>query len=120
MKNKIKLDLYYENNTKEGFFAIDMQKVKRTNRIVCGDILDILDHLGYDVEFQQHYQEEQVKIKTPVEYYIENIFNIIGDDAINKLSTEQINQIHQLSKKAKELEKENATKNDSSEQNSET
>jgi hypothetical protein len=104
MKNKIKLDLYYENNTKEGFFAIDMQKVKRTNRIVCGDILDILDHLGYDVEFEQHYQEEE--IKNPLEYYIENIFNIMGDDVLNKLSTEQVNQIAELSKKAKEMEKE--------------
>jgi L-serine deaminase len=89
-----------------------MQKVKRTNRIVCGEILDILAHLGYEVEFNQHHQEEEIKLKTPVEYYIENIFDIMGDDVINKLSVEQINEIHQLSKKAKELEKENVTDED--------
>jgi hypothetical protein len=40
-----------------------------------------------------------------VEFYLDKIFDIIGDDILDKLSIEQINKIHNLSKQAKEMEK---------------
>jgi hypothetical protein len=46
------------------------------------------------------------KQQTAVEFYLDNIFNIIGDDIINKLTHEQLHQISDLSKQAKEMEKE--------------
>jgi hypothetical protein len=45
------------------------------------------------------------KQQTAVEFYLGNIFDIIGDDILDKLSIEQINKIHNLSKQAKEMEK---------------
>jgi hypothetical protein len=46
------------------------------------------------------------KQQTAVEFYLDKIFDIIGDDILDKLSIEQINKIHDLSKQAKEMEKE--------------
>lgn len=46
------------------------------------------------------------KQQTAVEFYLSKIFDIIGDDILDKLSIEQINKIHDLSKQAKEMEKE--------------
>jgi len=46
------------------------------------------------------------KQQTAVEFYLSKIFDIIGDDILDKLSIEQINKIHDLSLQAKEMEKE--------------
>ena len=46
------------------------------------------------------------KKRTAVEFYIREIFDILGDDIINILNIEKINQINNLSDKAKEIEKE--------------
>jgi hypothetical protein len=43
---------------------------------------------------------------TAVEFYLDKVFDIIGDAILDKLSIEQINKIHDLSKQAKEMEKE--------------
>jgi hypothetical protein len=40
-----------------------------------------------------------------VEFYLSKIFDIIGDDILDKLSIEQINKIHDLSIQAKEMQK---------------
>ena len=45
------------------------------------------------------------KQQTAVEFYLSKIFDIIGDDILDKLSIEQINKIHDLSLQAKEMEK---------------
>jgi hypothetical protein len=44
------------------------------------------------------------KQQTAVEFYLDKIFDIIGDDILDKLSIEQINKIHDLSIQAKEME----------------
>ena len=46
------------------------------------------------------------KQQTAVKFYLSQIFDIIGDDVLDKLSIEQINKIHDLSLQAKEMEKE--------------
>jgi hypothetical protein len=46
------------------------------------------------------------KQQTAVEFYLDKIFDIIRNDILDKLSIEQINKIHDLSKQAKEMEKE--------------
>ncbi len=46
------------------------------------------------------------KQQTAVEFYLDKVFDIIGDAILDKLSIEQINQIHDLSIQAKEMEKE--------------
>jgi len=46
------------------------------------------------------------KQQTPVEFYLDKVFDIIGDAILDKLSIEQINKIHDLSLQAKEIEKE--------------
>ncbi len=46
------------------------------------------------------------KQQTAVEFYLDKVFNIIGDAILDKLSIEQINKIHDLSLQAKEMEKE--------------
>jgi len=46
------------------------------------------------------------KKQTALEFYIREIFDILGDDIINILNIEKINQINNLSDKAKEIEKE--------------
>jgi hypothetical protein len=46
------------------------------------------------------------KQQTAVEFYLDNVFDIIGDAILYKLSIEQINKIHDLSLQAKEMEKE--------------
>jgi hypothetical protein len=46
------------------------------------------------------------KQQTAVEFYLDKVFDIIGDDILDKLSIEQINKIHDLSLQAKEMEKE--------------
>ena len=46
------------------------------------------------------------KQQTAVEFYLDKIFEIIGDAILDKLSIEQINKIHDLSIQAKEMEKE--------------
>ena len=43
---------------------------------------------------------------TAVEFYLDKVFDIIGDAILDKLSIEQINKIHDLSLQAKEMEKE--------------
>jgi hypothetical protein len=48
------------------------------------------------------------KQQTAVEFYLDKIFDIIGDAILDKLSIEQINKIHDLSLQAKEMEKEQA------------
>lgn len=104
-KKKIELVVWYGNDTKQGFIEIDGVKIKESNRVVFGPVLDILEHLEYEVKFKQCHQKEEITPKSPVEFYIHNIFNIIGDDVINKLSIQQMNEIHKLSKEAKEMEK---------------
>jgi hypothetical protein len=42
---------------------------------------------------------------TAVEFYLDKVFDIIGDAILDKLSIEQINKIHDLSLQAKEMEK---------------
>ena len=44
------------------------------------------------------------KQRTAVEFYLDKIFDIIGDAILDKLSIEQINKIHDLSLQAKEME----------------
>ena len=46
------------------------------------------------------------KQQTAVEFYLDKVFDIIGDAILDKLSIEQINTIHDLSLQAKEMEKE--------------
>ena len=46
------------------------------------------------------------KQQTAVEFYLDKVFDIIGDAILDKLSIEQINKIHDLSLQAKEMEKE--------------
>ena len=46
------------------------------------------------------------KQQTAVKFYLGQIFDIIGDAILDKLSIEQINKIHDLSIQAKEMEKE--------------
>ena len=46
------------------------------------------------------------KKQTAVEFYLDNVFNIIGDAILDKLSIEQINKIHDLSLQAKAMHKE--------------
>jgi hypothetical protein len=46
------------------------------------------------------------KQQTAVEFYLDKLFDIIGDAILDKLSIEQINKIHDLSIQAKEMEKE--------------
>jgi hypothetical protein len=46
------------------------------------------------------------KQQTAVKFYLDKIFDIIGDAILDKLSIEQINKIHDLSLQAKEMEKE--------------
>ena len=43
---------------------------------------------------------------TAVEFYLDKVFDIIGDAILDKLSIEQINKIHDLSLQAKEIGKE--------------
>ena len=50
------------------------------------------------------------KQQTAVEFYLDKVFDIIGDAILDKLSIEQINKIHDLSKQAKEMEKERMIK----------
>jgi hypothetical protein len=50
------------------------------------------------------------KQQTAVEFYIDKIFDIIGDAILDKLSIEQINKIHDLSLQAKEIQKEQIAK----------
>jgi hypothetical protein len=45
------------------------------------------------------------KQQTAVEFYLDKLFDIIGDAILDKLSIEQINKIHDLSIQAKEIEK---------------
>jgi hypothetical protein len=45
------------------------------------------------------------KKQTAVEFYLDKVFDIIGDDILDELSIEQINKIHDLSLQAKEIEK---------------
>jgi hypothetical protein len=45
------------------------------------------------------------KQQTAVKFYLSQIFDIIGDAILDKLSIEQINKIHDLSLQAKEMEK---------------
>jgi hypothetical protein len=46
------------------------------------------------------------KQQTAVEFYLDKVFDIIGDAILDKLSIEQINKIHDLSLQTKEMEKE--------------
>jgi hypothetical protein len=46
------------------------------------------------------------KQQTAVGFYLDKVFDIIGDAILDKLSIEQINKIHDLSLQAKEMEKE--------------
>ena len=50
------------------------------------------------------------KQQTAVEFYISKIFDIIGDDILDKLSIEQINKIHDLSIQSKEMHRQQAIK----------
>jgi hypothetical protein len=43
---------------------------------------------------------------TPVQFYLDKVFDIIGDDVLDKLSNEQLNKIRNLGIQAKEMEKE--------------
>jgi hypothetical protein len=46
------------------------------------------------------------KQQTAVEFYLDKVFDIIGNAILDKLSIEQINKIHDLSIQAKEIDKE--------------
>ncbi len=46
------------------------------------------------------------KQQTAVEFYLDKVFDIIGDAILDKLSIEQINKIHDLSKQAKAMHRE--------------
>ena len=46
------------------------------------------------------------KQHTPVQFYLDKVFDIIGDDVLDKLSNEQLNKIRNLGIQAKEMEKE--------------
>ena len=48
------------------------------------------------------------KQQTAVEFYLDKIFDIIGDAILDKLSIEQINKIHDLSLQAKEMHRQQA------------
>jgi len=50
------------------------------------------------------------KQQTAVEFYLDKVFDIIGDAILDKLSIEQINKIHDLSLQAKEIGKEQIRK----------
>jgi hypothetical protein len=50
------------------------------------------------------------KQQTAVEFYLDKVFDIIGDAILDKLSIEQINKIHDLSLQAKEIGKEQIAK----------
>jgi hypothetical protein len=41
---------------------------------------------------------------TPVQFYLDKVFDIIGDDVLDKLSNEQLNKIRNLGIQAKEME----------------
>jgi hypothetical protein len=45
------------------------------------------------------------KQQTPVQFYLDKVFDIIGDDVLDKLSNEQLNKIRNLGIQAKEMEK---------------
>jgi len=53
---------------------------------------------------------EKDKQQTAVEFYLDKVFDIIGDAILDKLSIEQINKIHDLSIQAKEMAKEQIAK----------
>ena len=44
--------------------------------------------------------------QSSVEYYINNLIDILGDEICNKLTIEQTNKIHFLEKQAKAMHKE--------------
>jgi hypothetical protein len=46
------------------------------------------------------------KQQTAVQFYLDKVFDIIGDDVLDKLSNEQLNKIRNLGIQAKEMEKE--------------
>ena len=45
------------------------------------------------------------KQQTAVEFYLDKVFDIMGDVILDKLSIEQITKIHDLSKQAKAIDK---------------
>lgn len=47
--------------------------------------------------------------QSSVEYYINNLIDILGDEICNKLTIEQTNRIHFLEKQAKAMHKEEIT-----------
>ncbi len=47
--------------------------------------------------------------QSSVEYYINNLIEILGDEICNKLNIEQTNRIHFLGKQAKAMHKEEVT-----------
>ena len=55
---KIQLKVVYETLTTDGWIEIDGQRVEQSGRIEMGTTLDILKHLGYDVEFLRFYDSE--------------------------------------------------------------
>jgi len=48
--------------------------------------------------------------QSSVEYYINNLIEILGDEICNKLTIEQTNRIHFLGKQAKAMHKEEIKK----------
>jgi ribosomal 50S subunit-recycling heat shock protein len=56
---KIQLKVVYETLTTDGWIEINGERVERSSQIEMGTTLDILKHLGYDVEFVRFYDSER-------------------------------------------------------------
>jgi ribosomal 50S subunit-recycling heat shock protein len=56
---KIQLKVVYESFTTDGWIEINGERIKRSNRVEMGVTLDILKHLGYEVEFVRLYDTDE-------------------------------------------------------------
>jgi hypothetical protein len=68
--------------------------------------INAVEYLDKVNQFAKENNTGKPKQQTAVEFYLDKVFDIIGDAILDKLSIEQINKIHDLSKQAKEMEKE--------------
>jgi hypothetical protein len=102
---KLNIDLYQANNTKDKYFVINGEKVKDNNYVMFEDIKNILNHLGYEVELNLYEQDEEVKLETPMEYFMRNLWNIFTISQIDELTVEQTQAINKLAGEVKKMEK---------------
>ena len=57
---KIELKVVYECSFDDkGYIEIDGVKIKQSNRIKFGTVLDILEHLGYEIKFIESDTEKE-------------------------------------------------------------